>query len=193
MTQRRIRSMLAAGIAIVGVALVAGPASAAKSGPNNENAKRCQKGGYQNYSTAEAGPSFANGGQCISSGAAGSALVLSAVTVDAPTHWTYGSVFPGELSASHTFTFRNGGNRTVSLISYAVSPGAVADPGLTCLTVKTSLAPGETCTVPVGADGTWDVFGPVSGQVRLDYALGTDSGSAQATFAYTIEDSIGDT
>jgi hypothetical protein len=54
----------------------AGPAAAAKGG-NSENAKRCQKGGWQSLFDANGGR-FANQGDCVSYGAQGGTLYTSA-------------------------------------------------------------------------------------------------------------------
>jgi hypothetical protein len=78
----RLKCLLVAGVlALVVVAVAAGPASAAKGG-NGDNAHACQQGGHENRFEAETGNPFKNAGACASHGARGGALTLLQVLAD---------------------------------------------------------------------------------------------------------------
>jgi hypothetical protein len=69
---RRLKCLMVIGTLTVAVsAVAAGPAAAAKGG-NNDTAKVCQKGGWQNL-VPDRGGKFANQGDCVNDGAQGSA------------------------------------------------------------------------------------------------------------------------
>jgi hypothetical protein len=75
------RLLLAGALALVVVAVAAGPASAAKGG-NSDNAHACQQGGHQNRFEAETGNPFKNAGACASHGAKGGAIASLQVLTD---------------------------------------------------------------------------------------------------------------
>ena len=75
------RFLLAGALALVVVAVAAGPASAAKGG-NSDNAHACQQGGHQNRFEAETGNPFKNAGACASHGAKGGAIASLQVLTD---------------------------------------------------------------------------------------------------------------
>jgi hypothetical protein len=69
----RIRIILTAAVAAASIA-VAGASATAAPGPNNQNAKKCQKGGYQSVYTSFAG-TFSSEEQCVSYAARGGTLI----------------------------------------------------------------------------------------------------------------------
>ena len=73
---RWLRLLVAVTMALVVCVAAAGPAAAAKGG-NSDNAKRCQKGGWQSLFDAT-GERFVNQGDCVSYGAQGGTLYTSA-------------------------------------------------------------------------------------------------------------------
>lgn len=60
-------------LAVLGLTVTAGPAMAGKAGPNNANAKQCQKNGWQKLYTPDGG-TFASETACTSYGAQGGVL-----------------------------------------------------------------------------------------------------------------------
>ena len=67
---RRTRIALAAAVAALSLAVAVAPAMAGKTGPNNENAKKCQGEGYKSLFTST-GDKFANADACTSYAAMG--------------------------------------------------------------------------------------------------------------------------
>ncbi len=65
----------AAVVALLAVAVMAGPASAGKNGPNNANAKLCQKNGWQTLASSTGAP-FVSEKDCTSYAAGGGAFGL---------------------------------------------------------------------------------------------------------------------
>ena len=61
-------------VCFAAVALTAGVTKATAGGGNSENAKRCQKGGWQTLHRSEDGRSFASQGACVSYAAKGGTL-----------------------------------------------------------------------------------------------------------------------
>ena len=72
----RTRIALTAVAAALTLAVAAAPAVAGKNGPNNQNAKLCQKGGWQSLYTSTGG-TFANQSQCVSYAAKGGTLLTT--------------------------------------------------------------------------------------------------------------------
>ena len=70
----RTRIALAAAVAALSLTVAVAPASAGKTGPNNENAKKCQKGGWDALFTSTGG-SFNSEQACVSYGAQGGAFL----------------------------------------------------------------------------------------------------------------------
>jgi hypothetical protein len=77
-----LKCLLVAGVlALVVVAVAAGPTSAAKGG-NSDNAHACQQGGHENRFEAETGDPFKNAGACVSHAAKGGAIASLQVLTD---------------------------------------------------------------------------------------------------------------
>ena len=73
----RLRCLLVIGVLAVAVSVVgAGPAFAAKGG-NNDTAKVCQKGGWQQL-FSDTGETFVNQGDCVNDGARGRSVFATA-------------------------------------------------------------------------------------------------------------------
>ncbi len=70
---RRTRLALVAAVAALGLAVAVAPASAGKNGPNNVNAKKCQKDGWESLFT-KTGDAFDNSSECTSYAARGGQL-----------------------------------------------------------------------------------------------------------------------
>ena len=69
----RTRFALSAVVAALILAVAVGPAVAGQNGPNNQNAKKCQKGGWKALYTSSGG-TFANQSECVSYAAKGGRL-----------------------------------------------------------------------------------------------------------------------
>ena len=80
---RRTRIALAAAVAALSLAVAVAPASAGKTGPNNSNAKLCQKGGWQSL-FASTGSTFASERDCVSYAAQGGTLLDDPLFAGAP-------------------------------------------------------------------------------------------------------------
>ena len=70
---RRTRIALAAAVAALSLTVAVAPASAGTNGPNNANAKLCQKGGWDALFTSDGGD-FKNEGECVSYASMGGTL-----------------------------------------------------------------------------------------------------------------------
>lgn len=70
----RTRIALAAVVTALSLVIVAAPASAGKNGPNNANAKLCQKGGWEQLARSDLSR-FNSERQCVSYAAGGGTLV----------------------------------------------------------------------------------------------------------------------
>jgi hypothetical protein len=68
-----MRKVVLAALVVACAVLVVAPAGPADNGGNSENAKLCQKGGYQDWVRADQTP-FANVGECVSYAAQGGTL-----------------------------------------------------------------------------------------------------------------------
>jgi hypothetical protein len=72
----RTRIVLAAAVAALSLAVAVAPAMAGKNGPNNTNAKLCQKGGWGSLFT-DTGGTFDNERECTSYAAMGGTLLTA--------------------------------------------------------------------------------------------------------------------
>ena len=161
---RRTRIALVAAVAALSLAVVAAPASAGKTGPNNQNAKKCQKGGWETFYTS-AGAAFTSEQECVSHAAQGGSL-------RGPYDYAGRDVCLGLTEA----TFKLEGNLLLwSCVFWGASSGV--DPGITAL--EAACTEDATATggfaFPIRTTGTLRPDGLLSQGVvceRLDFDPG---------------------
>ena len=192
---RRLLALAAAAASLVACAvLVLAPAVPAAAGGNSANAKRCQKGGYQDWVRADQTP-FADEGECVSYAAQGGTL-----TEPAPPPPT--TISSADASASEgdavvfTVSLSGAAAQTVTVDwSTAADGNASAGPvGTTCATTgidyesasgTLTFAPGETSkTVSITTCEDADLEGTESFTLDL-------SNPTNATFAGGFADPVG--
>ncbi len=173
-----MRKVVLAALVVACAVLVVAPAGPAANGGNSENAKRCQKGGYEDWVRADQTP-FANVGECVSYAAQGGTLTPPTPPMDRAFCAPAGPATLGQCSVPGVLDFdfdaSSGplGESPTGTFVFESLPNRV-EGNVTCLQVTgngASVGGIITAGINVGTGFTWTVTDntPASpDQIRID-------------------------